>query len=43
MADAYKNIVPVDGFFENLLKIYESGYLPCGWSGKKDKGTFYIY
>lgn len=43
MADAYKNIVPVEDFFENLLKIYESGHLPCGWSGKKDKGTFYIY
>ena len=43
MADAYRNIVPVDAFFENLMKIYESGHLPCGWSGKKDKGTFYIY
>ncbi len=43
MADAYRSIVPVDAFSENLLKIYESGHLPCGWSGKKDKGTFYIY
>lgn len=43
MSDAYRNIVPVDTFFENLLKIYESGHLPCGWSGKKDKGTFYVY
>lgn len=43
MADAYRSISPVDDFFNNLLKIYESGHLPCGWSGKKDKGTFYIY
>ena len=43
MADAYRSIVPVDAFSEKLLKIYESGHLPCGWSGKKDKGTFYIY
>ena len=43
IADAYRKIVPVDAFFENMMKIYESGHLPCGWSGKKDKGTFYIY
>lgn len=43
MADTYKSIVPIDCFYLNLLKIYRSGHLPCGWSGKKDKGTFYIY
>ena len=43
MADAYAKIVPMDKFFEDLLTIYEAGHLPCGWSGKKEKGTFYIY
>lgn len=43
MADAYKSIVSMDDFFINLFKIYESGHLPCGWSGKKDRGTVYIY
>lgn len=43
MTDAYRSIFPVDDIFERLLEIYESGHLPCGWSGKKDKGAFYIY
>ena len=40
--EALKNIIPVTSFWENLLKIYEAGYLPCGWKGKKSEGKFYI-
>ncbi len=43
MADAYNSIVPMDQFFIDLLAIYESGHLPCGWWGKKDKGCFYYF
>ena len=43
MADAYAQIVPMDNFFKDMLAIYAMGYLPCGWSGKRDKGAFYIY
>lgn len=31
---AYQKRFPnVPGFFRNLLDIYESGHLPCGWDG----------
>ena len=43
MANVYREIVPIPEFFVQLLEIYESGYLPCGWKGKKDKGVFIIY
>lgn len=41
--DAYKEIIPVAVFFYELLEIYEAGYLPCGWKGKKAEGQFVIY
>ena len=43
MVDAYKGIIPVTAFWKTLLKIYETGYLPCGWKGKKVDGSFMIY
>lgn len=31
-------------FYDDMLKIYESGHLPCGWLGKKyPNGKFKIY
>lgn len=36
----------VDGmptFFTDLFEIYRTGHIPCGWSGKKDRGFVYIY
>lgn len=30
-------------FFLKLFEVYQSGHVPCGWSGKKDKGFIYIY
>lgn len=41
--DAYKDLIPMPDFFNALLNIYESGYLPCGWNGKKDSGNFIVY
>lgn len=41
--DAYKEIIPVSDFFNELMAIYEAGYLPCGWKGKKAEGQFVIY
>lgn len=36
----------IDGiptFFLDLIRIYESGHIPCGWSGKMDKGFLFVY
>lgn len=30
-------------FYEDMLKIYLAGHLPCGWSGKYPKGKFMVY
>lgn len=30
-------------FYENMLRIYKSGHIPCGWSGKLYNGKFKIY
>jgi len=30
-------------FFEQMLEIYLSGHLPCGWSGSKKSGKFMVY
>lgn len=41
--DAYKSIVSMPSFFSQLLKIYELGYLPCGWRGTKESGKLIVY
>lgn len=41
--DAYRDCIPMPDFFKELLKLYESGHLPCGWKGKKDAGNFIVY
>lgn len=41
-----KRFNKVPGFFGDLLKVYESGHLPCGWIGDLDnwpEGTLVIY
>lgn len=30
-------------FYEKMLKIYLSGHIPCGWSGKYPDGKFQVY
>lgn len=30
-------------FYDDMLKIYESGHLPCGWIGRYPKGKFKIF
>lgn len=41
--DAYKDLLETPEFFRRLLALYQSGRLPCGWKGKKDKGCFLVY
>ena len=43
MVNAYKDIVPITQFWNKLLAIYEAGYLPCGWKGKKADGKFMLF
>ncbi|MGE7942879.1 hypothetical protein ACQKNB_12405 [Lysinibacillus xylanilyticus] len=31
------------GFYTELLKIYESGHIPCGWIGKWPEGKMLIF
>lgn len=42
MADFYSECYTSE-FYEQLLEIYLSGYLPCGWSGGKKSGKFMVY
>ncbi len=42
MAEFYSEYYRCD-FFDNMLKIYLSGHLPCGWSGRYPNGMFYVY
>lgn len=30
-------------FFKNMLEVYLSGHLPCGWMGKYPNGKFMIF
>lgn len=41
--DAYKDILPMPQFFQRMLEIYQSGFLPCGWKGTKEKGCFVVF
>lgn len=41
--DYYKTVLKEPLFFECLLKVYESGHLPCGWQGCWPKGNLIIY
>lgn len=38
MKDYYKS-----DFYEDMLKIYESGHIACGWTGSRSYGKFKIY
>lgn len=42
MADFYSECY-TSGFYEQMLEIYLSGHLPCGWSGSKKSGKFMVY
>lgn len=42
MAYSYKNYFK-SIFYDDLLKIYEFGFLPCGWIGKYPQGKILIY
>lgn len=41
--DAYKEIIETPEFFRQLLTLYQTGHLPCGWKGKKEQGCFLVY
>lgn len=42
MGNFYSNYY-VDEFLENMLCIYLSGHLPCGWIGESKSGKFLVY
>ncbi|TKI53408.1 hypothetical protein FC756_23975 [Lysinibacillus mangiferihumi] len=42
MESYYEPYVGV-GFYTELLKVYESGHIPCGWKGKWPEGKLLIY
>ena len=39
---SYKQYYELE-FYNDMLKIYEAGHLPCGWLGKYPGGKFKIY
>jgi len=41
--DAYKDKLRMTLFFNNLLSIYESGHIPCGWDGQWPNGQLIVY
>lgn len=42
MADFYSEYYQC-AFYENVLKIYLTGQLPCGWDGKYPEGRIMVY
>lgn len=42
MLDIYSEFY-YEGFFENILHVYLSGHLVCGWYGKYPKGKLMVY
>ncbi|PGC52826.1 hypothetical protein COM14_03595 [Bacillus pseudomycoides] len=30
-------------FYKEMLEIYLSGHIPCGWNGKYPEGNIFIY
>lgn len=40
-----KKSIREDGptFYDNILKIYQSGHFPCGWSGEYPNGKILVY
>jgi hypothetical protein len=41
--DSYKENLKEPFFFEELISIYESGHIPCGWTGKWPNGQMIVY
>ena len=41
--DVYKKYLRGPFFFGQLISIYESGHIPCGWSGEWPKGKVIVY
>lgn len=41
--EAYKEKLKRPFFFNELINIYESGHMPCGWAGKRPGGKLIIY
>ena len=43
MEDIYRDTKPPSLFFAELLKFYEAGHFPCGWTGGKwPRGTLMV-
>ena len=43
LEDTYRKYNHGVTFYSELLEIYESGHLPCGWYGDYPEGKFVIY
>ncbi len=43
LVNHYSEYYIPDVFFEQMLEIYLSGHLPCGWSGGQKNGIFKVY
>ncbi|MDV7003174.1 hypothetical protein [Dickeya solani] len=41
--DAYKDKIKKPLFFDSLIRIYESGHIPCGWDGVWPNGKLVVY
>lgn len=40
---AYREQISMPAFYRKMFEVYKSGYLICGWKGKKDSGCFIVY
>lgn len=43
LEDAYKDKLRFKLFFDELVNVYESGHIPCGWDGEWPEGNLVIY
>lgn len=43
METTYSGMNHKSSFFKELVKVYASGHLPCGWKGKYPKGYLLVY
>ena len=43
LEDAYKDKLKFNLFFDELVNVYESGHIPCGWDGEWPEGNLVIY
>ena len=40
---AYAEIIDIPPFFEELLKVYQLGHIPCGYTREQNDGTIIVF